>query len=121
MLPEADGKPEALSGGKTRRKGGMEYLKAEDLSTSPREARIVAVKFDPDHNFGPSVVVKLALDGKVKFWTLRIRKNPNYQILLEAFGRDENSWVEKKVHLWNQEDEFSGQYFPRVGVVPKKK
>lgn len=110
MLPSSSGSS-APTG---RKPGGMRYLKNEDLSTQPKEAKIIAVKGDPDNKFGARVILKMALNGETMFWGVNIKKNPCYQTLEQKFGLDENDWVNQKVLLHLEQDEFSGSYFPRV-------
>jgi hypothetical protein len=102
------------------RREGMKFLSNADLSTSPKEAKILAVKVDRDHKFGPSVVLKLSLNGETRFWTLNIKKNPNFPILENKFGNDENDWVGQKILLQLEQDEFSDQYYSRVSFPSKK-
>lgn len=121
MLPTGDG--QETKG--RRRSGGsaMEYLNNADLSKSPKEARILAVKADADNKFGPRVIVKITLEGQVKFWSVPTNKSksPNYRLLLDKFGPDENDWADKKIVLFLEQDEFSGNWFPRVDFPAEDK
>jgi hypothetical protein len=99
---------------------GLPYLKADMLSTQPKEVRILMVRNEPKHRFGPSVVVKLELEGKSVLWTLHVTNNPNFGILRKKFGGDENEWADKTILLVLEQDEFSEQYnirthFPEAG------
>ena len=122
MLPNAgqpqQGRRQQSGRGQT---GALPYLNADMLSTQPKEARILMVKNEPQHRFGPSVVVKLALEGKTVLWTLQINNNPNFGILLNKFGKDENEWVEKRILLVLEQDEFSEQYNIRTQFPPSQK
>jgi hypothetical protein len=119
MLPTGDETPAA---GK-KRTGGMEWLKNEDLSKTPKEAKILGVRLDGENRYGPRVNVKLALEGKIKFWGIPTAKSksPNYRLLLDKFGADENDWVDKRILILLEQDEFSGQWFPRVDFPEVKK
>lgn len=117
MLPNA-GAPR--QGGRQSGGGGdsLPYLNQSVLSTEPKEGEILAVRNEPKHRFGPSVVVKLSLENKTYLWTLNINNNPNFAILLKQFGKDEAKWAGKKILLVLEQDEFSEQYnirthFPR--------
>jgi hypothetical protein len=113
MLPTGD---ESQSSGSRKRTGGMDWLKNEDLSKTPKEAKILGVRLDSENRYGPRVNVKLALDGKIKFWGVPTAKSksPNYRLLLDKFGADENDWIDKRILLLLEQDEFSGQWFARV-------
>jgi len=109
MLPSSSG-----SGAAPRRQGGIPYLKNEQLTKQPKEAKILGVKGDPENKFGARVILKLALDGSTYFWGVGIKKNPNYALLEKEFGLDENDWTGQKILLNLEPDEFTEQYFIRV-------
>ncbi len=101
------------SSGESQR-GGQRWLKNEDLSTTPKPAKILAVKNDAENKFGPRVVLKLALDGAVIFWGVDVKKNPNYKTLEKRFGYEENNWAGQLILLGLELEEFSEQYNPAV-------
>lgn len=111
MLPDSNGQGAAQG-----RRGGnaMTYLKNEHLSTTPKGAKILGVKYDGENRYGPRVVLKLAFEGQTIFWGLTIKKNPNYATLLEKFGRDENAWVGQDILIGLEQDSFTGSYFAHV-------
>jgi hypothetical protein len=92
----------------------MKYLKPDMLSLTFKEAKVLAVRNDPENRFGPSVVLKLALAGETIFWNINLKRNPNYQLLEKQFGLDENDWVGQKILLGLEQDGFSENYFIRV-------
>ena len=102
--------------------GGMDYLKNDDLNKDKKEAKILGVKATKTR-FGPRVIVKIAFNGGTKFWSLNtdIENSPNYRLMIEKFGRDENDWIDKRVFLFLEQDEFSGNWFPRVDFPVEKK
>jgi hypothetical protein len=108
MLPQTSG-----SRGKKPRTG-LPFLTFEMLTTTPKDATIVDVKYDESNQFGPSVILKVILDRKTILWTVRIKNNPNYELLTEQFGHDEESFKDKKIQLHMEKDTFSEQFFPRV-------
>ena len=124
MLPNAGSPSQGKRGGGGSRGGGsggaLPYLNADMLSTQPKEAKILMVRNEPQHRFGPSVVVKLALEGKTVLWTLNISNNPNFSILLHKFGKEENEWVDKRILLLLEQDEFNEQYNIRTQFPPKQ-
>jgi hypothetical protein len=127
MLPNAGTPQQGKRGGSGGSRGGgpggaLPYLNADMLSTQPKEARILMVRNEPAHRFGPSVVLKIVLEGKTMLWTLNISNNPNFAILLHKFGKDENEWVDKRILLLLEQDEFSEQYNIRTQFpAPTKK
>jgi hypothetical protein len=115
MLPTADQPTGRTGRAKTNR------LRPEDLNAQPREAKIKMVKADPDGKFGSQVIVKLAVNGEVKFWYISLAKNPNYKILTEKFGHDENDWAGETILLGTEKDEFSDNLFIRVSFPEENK
>lgn len=114
MLPNAD-QSDRSSG--RRNDGGQRKsnrLRAEDLSTDKRDAKILAVKADPDGRYGAQVIAKIAVNGEVKFWYLDIKKNPNYKLLVDKLGHDENNWPDTRIQLDLEKDDFSDNMFIRV-------
>lgn len=94
---------------------GIQYLKNEDLSSkTDKEGKILGVRLDEENKFGVRIILKLALDGKTVFFGVNIKKNPNYKILLDEFGAEENDWVGKRILLKLEQDEFTETFFPRV-------
>lgn len=121
MIPETSG-----GGGDSkphrRKGGGMKWLNNDMLTREPQEAEILAVKYDEEGRFGPAVTLKLQLDRKVIFYSLRLKgNNPNLDILIQKWGRDESMWADKKITLSLQEDQFSEQLFPRIGFPKDSK
>ena len=116
--------PSTTRGGKRapRARDGHDFLKADDLSTDPKTAKILAVRVQPD-NFNPKVNVvmcKVTLDGHIKMWPIRLN-NPNLEVLQNAFGTNENDWLDKKIQLSVEEDEFDGRHWIRAAIVGEKK
>lgn len=122
-LPNAGNPTQGKRGGGGSRGGGaggaLPYLNADMLSTVPKEAIILMVRNEPSHRFGPSVVLKIKLEGKTMLWTLNISNNPNFAILLHKFGKEESEWTDKKILLVLEQDEFSEQFNIRT-QFPKK-
>lgn len=102
MLPTQGGE----SRGNSRRSGGEKFLNNTDLSRSPKEVKIIAVKGEPESPKGARVILKLALEGKTKFWYMDVKKDPNYKTLTDKFGFDENDWVGQKFLIHLEPHEF---------------
>lgn len=115
MLPSADGAENHAPSPKS----GMTYLRNEMLSRQPKEAKILAVRAN-DGKFGTQVVLKLSLDGKVVFWSITVKNNPNYRILERKFGRDENDWTGQKILIGLEQDDFSDAYYPRASFPAER-
>ena len=117
MLPTGN---ESQQSGK-KRQGGMEWLKNEDLNTTPREAKILMVRYNKEGRFGARVEMKLAIDGKIKFFGVPPKNdNTNYSLLTGQFGHDENNWTDQRILLGLEQDEFSNNYFIRVSFPEGK-
>lgn len=113
MLPNPDSTSGSSSGGGRTQKPSNR-LHVNDLSKQPRDAKIVMVKADPSGRYGPQVICKIAVNGEIKFWYLDIKKNPNYKLLVDKFGNEENDWAGEKILLGTEQDSFSDNYFIRV-------
>lgn len=120
MLPRSSGGSSSTqqSGGRAK---PSNRLTTTDLSDTPREGKILMVKADPNGKFGPQAICKIAVNGEVKFWYLDIKKNPNYTILLDKFGENENEWAGQRIMLFNEQDDFSDNWFIRVTFPEKSK
>lgn len=118
---QGGGRKSAGRGGGSGNSSRLPFLNSDMLSTTPKDAKILMVRFEPQHRFGPSVVVKLAFEGKSVLWTLHINNNPNFGILSHEFGRDENDWLGKKILLGLEQDEFTEDYLIRATFPEGKK
>jgi len=118
MLPTGN-ESQSNNGGRNRKQSNQVWLKNEDLSMDVKHARILAVRYNKDGKYGARVEMKLALDGKTLFWGVPPKvddKNPNYKELIAEFGPEENDWVNKTIGIFLEQDEWSGNYFPRVSI-----
>jgi len=112
------------SGGGRSKRSGLAYLNNDSplLSLDKKKTKILAVKANPPQegrqNFS-DVVVKLALSGESVLWGLKTN-NPNFEILTEEFGRDENDWVGKEFMIGLEEDDFDHRKWIRIETMPKK-
>lgn len=106
------------SGGSSKgQRGGLPYLKQENITFDKRTASIIAARTEDD-NFKPgqqAVVVKMAFAGNTYLWTLRL-DNPNLDILCDAFGDDEEKWVGKEFLLFLETDTFNNKNWMRVEI-----
>lgn len=119
MLPAADS-----TSGRGARSGqakNSNRLRVDDLSKDPVEAKILMVKSDLDGKYGAQVIAKIAIKGDTKFWYLDIKKNPNYRLMVAKFGQDENEWVDQRILLGLEKDDFNDQFFVRVTFPAKEK
>lgn len=115
MLPTGNETPTTRG----RKPSNQVWLKNEDLSMDVIHAKIIDVRYNKEGRFGARVELKMALNGKTLFWGIPPTisdKNPNYKEMLAAFGPDENNWVSKTIGLFLEQDEWSGNYFPRVVI-----
>jgi hypothetical protein len=121
MLPssESPSEPKQRRG---RGQANVNWIKNEDLKSTPTEVKILAVNYEAENRFNkrPSIVLKLALNGQTKFWRVDIAKNPNYKKLLDRFGAEENDWLDNKVLLALEQHGFYGNYYPSVSFLDEK-
>jgi hypothetical protein len=121
MLPTGQ---DTQSSRNQKRGSGIEWLKIEDLTTQKQEAKILAVNYNKDGRFGARVELKLAFDGKIKYWGVPPKKddkNPNYKELTEHFGHDENDWIDQRILLYVEPHKFyEGQFYIRVDFPSTK-
>lgn len=107
-----------------KQRGGFPFLTLEHLSTTPEPAKIIGVKVDTEGRFGSRVIVKLSFKRETFLWTLTIKNNPNVKALTDKLGNDENNWVGQTIYIAAEQDEFSGNMYPRVSfpeVASKKR
>lgn len=116
MLPTGDDR----SNNTQRRAGGLNFINPQDLTTTPQEAKILMVRLtEKGKNGQPSITLKVAFKGDIRYVWLPARKSDaRYALLLNAFGPDENNWVDERIHLFLEKDEFSENYQQRI-TVPK--
>lgn len=128
MLPRYQGETttepaRTPSGGgrRTRERDGHEYLKWQDLSSDWKTAKILACQpMEDNFNKGKTLVMcKLSLEGKIRLFPLRVN-NPNLEVLQNAFGVDENDWVDRHILLKTEEHSITGQH-QIVADVPEQK
>ena len=97
---------------------GITWLNVQDLSATPKEAKILAVNYNKNGRFGARVELKLAIDGQIKYWgvpPLKDGKSPNYELLTSRFGLEENEWIDQRILLYAEPHKFyDGQFFVRV-------
>lgn len=121
MLPAADGGSQDTGSRKRSKQGALTYLTNDMLSSKEvRTGKILATKLDEENRFGARVILKMAFEGKTVFYGVNIKKNPNYKLLLDQFGREENDWVGNTIGLKLEKDEFTDGYFARVSFPEKQ-
>lgn len=120
-LTEEKEKPKMLPTGNEpvtgqRKQGTMRWLKNTDLSTTPKEAKILMVRLNPNSRFGGATVeLKLAFEGAIVYWSVKPTKGTtNWDMLLEKFGPEENDWIDKRILFYLEKNAFSEQYYIRV-------
>jgi hypothetical protein len=117
MLPSGDITPTKTN----NRRGGMNWLKIEMLSTQPKEAKILMVRYNENGQFGPRVEMKLALEGNITYLGVPpIKKDPRYSVLVGAFGTDENNWLDQRIHLLLEQNEFTEAYQIKIAIPQQK-
>lgn len=114
MLPTGN---DSNAGGR-KREGAMRWLKVADLSTTPKEAKILMVRNNPDGRFGGVVELKMAFEGAIVYWSIPPKKGTtNWDLLLEKFGPEENEWIDKRILFYLEKNAFTDQFYIRVDVA----
>lgn len=120
MLPDAT----TATANKQGKGGKGQWITKDDLNTQPKEFRILAVNVNKRSKFGTRVELKGAFEGQTKFWGTPVGPSdevgPNYEMLLQQFGNDENNWVGKVILLSLEQNSFSEKYYPRVSFPTAK-
>lgn len=101
----------------------VKWIKVENLTTQPKEAKILKVFYNENGRFGARVELKLAFEGDIVYFGVdpaKNSKNPNYKELTAKFGHDENNWIDQRILLFVEPHPFyENQYNIRVDF-PKK-
>ena len=112
MLPTGDN-----NSTNNRRQGGLNFINNQDLSTTPQEAKILMVKFSEKGKQGPSITLKLAFKGEIRYLWVPCRKTDDrYKALLGAFGPDENNWVDERIHILLEKNEFTESHQTAIKI-----
>jgi hypothetical protein len=116
MLPTGDG-----NNTQRRNSGGLNFINTPDLSTTAKEAKILMVKFTEKGKSGPSITLKLAFEGEIRYlWVPARKSDDRYKVMLDAFGPDENNWVDERIHLVLEQDKFTEGYKTVIKVPAKE-
>lgn len=100
-----------------QRQGGLNFINNQDLTDQPQEAKILMVKFTEKGKQGPSITLKLAFGNEMRYLWVPCRKtDARYATLLNAFGPNENNWVDQRIHLLLEKDDFSEGYRTAVQI-----
>lgn len=115
MLPTGDGNQSQ------QRKGGLNFINTQDLTTTPQEAKVLMVKFtEKGKNGQPSITLKVAFKGEIRYlWVPARKSDPRYAAMLAAFGPDENNWIDERIHLYLKKDDFTENYTTVIEVPTK--
>jgi hypothetical protein len=115
MLPTGDDQGNNRRSG--QRQGGLNFINNQDLTDQPQEAKVLMVKFTEKGKQGPSITLKLAFGNEMRYLWVPCRKtDARYATLLGAFGPNENNWVDKRIHLLLEKDEFSEGFRTAVQI-----
>jgi hypothetical protein len=116
MLPTG----EKEDGRRPQRSGGLNFINTVDLTAQPQEAKILMVKYTDKGKQGPSITLKLAFKNEIRFLWVPCRKSdPRYAILLNSFGPNENNWIDERINLLLEKDDFSDNYKQSIQVPEK--
>jgi hypothetical protein len=108
--------------GSGRQSGGLNFINNVDLTDQPQEAKILMVKFTEKGKQGPSITLKLAFKNEIRYLWVPCRKSDQrYTSMLNAFGANENNWVDERIILLLEKDEFSEGFRTAVRVPAETK
>jgi hypothetical protein len=120
MLPTGDG---TQTRSRNNSGGGLAFVNPEDLSTQPQEAKILMVKFTEKGGKSnqPSITLKIAFKGDIRYvWMPARISDPRYKLFLDAFGPDENNWVEERFTMKLKKDDFTEKYQTQYEIVKEQ-
>ena len=119
MLPTGDNNESSRNRSRT---GGLNFINTQDLSTTPTEAKILMVKYTEKGKAGPSITLKMAFKGEIRFlWVPARKSDPRYSAMISAFGPDENNWVDQRIHLSLEKDDFSENFKQTISIPTAKR
>lgn len=119
MLPAATSQDNGTRNGRGgSQRAGLPYLKAENLTFEKKPAKVLAVKInEAGKNKFSDVVLKVMYSGALYLFGLKI-SNPNYAILLDCWGPNDKTWIDKEFLVFLEQDEFDNRNWVRI-EVPK--
>lgn len=96
----------------SRQRDGFPFLKWDNIGVGNRiNGKIMLAQVQSD-TFKPQeslVMCKVAVAGNIYMYPLRTN-NPNLKTLTDAWGADENDWLERKV-IWSvEENQLDGRH-----------
>ena len=98
-----------------KRRSGFPFLATDKCSTDHEPGVIIGARVEDDSFRKGDQVVALKLRYKSQLWLYNLRpSNPVMDTLANAFGDDEAQWVNKKVVIYNEEDDFNGKLWLRI-------
>lgn len=104
-------------GRKTRAGAGLTYLKIEHLSIDKRTCRIQAARQEKDKWDNDSVVLRVTYNSQTFLFQVN-SKSPNYNILIDLFGDNEETWPGNEFLIYLQQDVVTERYWPHVEAKP---
>jgi hypothetical protein len=114
MIPTGNNQPQQ-SNTRTTSRTGLPYIAEANqhtfLTTDPQTAKIIDCRVNAEQR--NPLTLKIVVAGKQFLWGIN-PKNPNWNILLEAYGNQENDWVGKQLGMYLAEDSFTGRIWPHV-------
>jgi len=100
-----------------RKKPTVPFLSVEDLGSDPVTAKILGVDIRPSkYN---DITVKLAVRGRSYFLGMK-DNNPNYEVLFNGLGPDENKWMGQEILMGLEFNDFYEKQFITVFEAPAK-
>lgn len=106
-------RPVNPAGGNTPAGRLNNWLKDSDVTDTPQRAQIVEARSDDSGRAAVIIKVKLAAGNRLD--SLKAN-NPNFKILVDAFGLDEKDWKGKMITIGLEYDAFGERNWRRYAV-----
>lgn len=116
MIPRSSNNQSGQSfRGTQKKRTGFPFLSTEKVTTDKQHGRIVGARVEPDTFRKNEDVVALKIQFKSQMYLYNLRtNNPVMEALAEAWGEDEQQWINKDVVIFNEEDDFNGKTWLRI-------
>jgi hypothetical protein len=123
MLPSPTTTANQNQGGAGRRNQqrqntGYEYITLKDLNHNKKLTKVIDVRQNESQaqNRFNDIILKVAFDGRTRLYGLKT-SNPVFKTLFDAWGGNENDWVDHEFYLYTEQDDFTGREFARAEVA----
>lgn len=110
------------SGGQSQNKqrSGLPFLTTAVCTMSPQPGQIISARVEPNPYKRGEEQVSLRIEFRGAHYLFALRDgNPSLDNLCNSFSSDENSWIGKKLSIYNEEDRHNGKLWVRLEAAPE--